>query len=145
MEEAYYQTVEKEVFTTRGFRILVVDDEPSVRRAIRMLLEHSGHQIWEADGGAAALRQLTDHSFDLVITDYLMPGMNGDQLVARIRKLLPAQSIILATAFPEEFQTLGDPAGKVDALLIKPFTLTELHAAIQQVLTRPPLSRPNFI
>ena len=132
------------MFTKQGFRILVVDDEPSVRRAIKMVLEDTGHQIWEADGGEAALRLLAHYSFDLVITDFVMPGMNGDRLVARIRKLLPAQSIIMATAFPDEYGVFGPPAGNVDALLIKPFTITELHGAIQEVLARRPLGQPNI-
>lgn len=116
-------------------QILAVDDEPSVRRAIKLLLEHAGHDVSEADGGEAALELLAERKFDVIITDFLMPGMHGDQLVARIRRLLPAQPIIMVTAFPEEYQMFGQPTGRVDALLLKPFTLKELHDAIKHAMT----------
>jgi CheY-like chemotaxis protein len=130
-------------YVKQGVEILVVDDEPLVRHAIKMLLQHAGHKVWQADSGEAALEQLAQRSFDLIITDFSMPGMHGDQLVARIRQLLPAQPIIMATAFAEEYKVFGQPGGNVDALLVKPFTLQELHAAIAHVLGRPPPDQPN--
>lgn len=100
-----------------------------------MLLEHDSHQVWLADSGEAALECLAQRKFDLIMTDFSMPGMHGDQLVARIRQLSPAQPIIMATAFAEEYKVFGQPAGRVDALLLKPFTLMELREAIERVLT----------
>jgi CheY-like chemotaxis protein len=127
----------------QGVQILVVDDEVTVRRALKMLLEHEGHEVWLVDGGEAALESLAQRKFDLIITDFSMPGMHGDELVARIRKLLPTQPIIMATAFAEEFKVFG---------------LKELREAIERVLTqeRPdqtsgllpiiePPSTPDFI
>lgn len=118
-----------------GLYILVVDDEEIVRRAIKMLLEHDGHHVWAVDGGQAALAELAQRRFDLVITDFSMPGMHGDELVARIRQLVPAQPVIMATAFVEELKIFGQAVGRVDALLLKPFSFIELRKAIEQVLT----------
>jgi CheY-like chemotaxis protein len=142
----------------QGVQILVVDDEVTVRRALKMLLEHEGHEVWLVDGGEAALESLAQRKFDLIITDFSMPGMHGDELVARIRKLLPTQPIIMATAFAEEFKVFGQPGANIDALLFKPFGLKELREAIERVLTqeRPdqtsgllpiiePPSTPDFI
>jgi CheY-like chemotaxis protein len=125
-------------------QILVVDDEPSVRRAVKLLLEHAGHKVWDADGGESALQQLAQRKFDIVITDFSMPGMPGDQLIARIRQILPAQPIILLTGFPDEYDAFGQPAGKVDILLLKPFTLGELHDAIRRVLALQPPAEPDL-
>jgi CheY-like chemotaxis protein len=124
----------REIFVKRGVKILVVDDEAIVRRAIKMLLEHDGHKVWPVDSGEAALAELAQRSFDLVITDFSMPGMKGDQLVARIRQLMPTQPIILATAFVEDYKIFGQAIGPVDALLFKPFSLEELREAIERVL-----------
>jgi CheY-like chemotaxis protein len=135
----------------QGARILIVDDEAMIRQSITLLLEHDGHQVFPVDGGAAALAQLRQRKFDLVITDFSMPGMHGDELVARIRELVPTQPIIMATAFVEEFRTFGEASAHVDGLLLKPFSLKELREALEQVLTQgqsgqddslPPVARP---
>jgi len=117
-----------------GWQVLVVDDEPTVRKAVKMLLEHDGHHAETVDSGEAALAVLKHRQFDLIITDFSMPGMKGDQLVARIKKQLPDQPIIMATAFVDEFNIFGRPEGGVDLLLHKPFSLDDLRDAVAQVL-----------
>lgn len=118
--------------------ILVVDDESMVREAMSQLLEHCGHEVEQAGGGEAALALLAQHSFDVVITDFSMPGMPGDQLVARIREHWPAQRVIMTTGFVEEYQAFGQRAAQVDALLLKPFTFQELKDAVEQVMAWEP-------
>jgi CheY-like chemotaxis protein len=120
----------------QGVTVLVVDDEPTVRNAIKRLLEHAGHTVDTADGGEAALELLAQKPYELVVTDFSMPGMHGDQLVARIRQILPNQRIIMATAFVEEYKVFGQTAAPVDALLLKPFSLQELYEAIARVMDR---------
>lgn len=145
-------------FMKQSFQILVADDEPIVRRSIQMLLEHDGHEVFAADSGETALAELAQRRYDLVITDFSMPGMHGDELAARIRKIRPEQAIIMATAFVEEYEVFGRESGQIDAMLLKPFSLIELREAIEQVLTpgqssqasdtpnvREPLPAPQFI
>jgi len=103
-----------------------------------MVLEHDGHEVWVADSGEAALKQLAHRKFDLVITDFSMPGMDGGQLVARIRQQIPTQPIIMASAFVEEYKIFGEVSGRVDALLLKPFGIKELREAMEQVLAQAP-------
>jgi DNA-binding response OmpR family regulator len=122
----------------KRIQILVVDDEEMVRRSMKMLLEHDGHEVCLADSGEAALEILAQRKFELVITDFSMPGMHGDQLVVRIRQLIPNQPIIMASAFVEEYKIFGEASGQVDALLLKPFGMKELRAAIEQVLIQAP-------
>ena len=114
---------------------MVVDDEPLVRQSIERMLKFAGHNVVAVDNGEAALALLAERKFDVVMTDFSMPGMQGDQLVARIRQMLPHQPIILATAFAEEFKVFGQPGSSVDALLLKPFSLQELKDAISRVLS----------
>ena len=116
------------------YQILVVDDEPTVCKAIQMMLKHYGHDVQTANDGAGALALLENGQFDLVITDYLMPEMKGDELVAQIKRCRPDQRIILVTAFAEDFVAYGKPTGGVDYVLNKPFSLQDLHAAISKVM-----------
>src|ERR1700689_143032 len=90
--------------------ILVVDDEATVSRAIKMLLEHDGHKVQTADSGETALAVLEQGKFDLIITDYSMQGMKGVQLAALIKQRRPDLPIIMATAFADEFNTYGKPS-----------------------------------
>ena len=118
-----------------GCQILVVDDEPTVSGAIKLLLQFDGHVVQTVDNGEAALALLEQHQFDLIITDFFMPGMKGDQLAARIKQRWPGQPIIMVTAFAEEFNTFGKAQGDVDFVLQKPFSRNELREAVVQVLT----------
>lgn len=114
---------------------MIVDDEQLVRDSIKMLLEYAGHEVTAVESGEAALEQLAQKKFAIVITDFSMPAMPGDRLVARIRQVLPFQRIIMATAFAEEYKVFGQPSSHVDALLLKPFSFQQLKDAIQNVLT----------
>jgi CheY-like chemotaxis protein len=124
-----------EISVKEGVQILVVDDEPLIRHSMKMLLEHDGHKVCAVESGEAALELLAQRRFDLIITDFSMPGMHGDQLVACIRASLPDQPIIMATAFVEEYKVFGQASGNVDALLLKPFSFKELRETIERVLT----------
>ena len=119
---------------THKHQILVVDDEPTVCGAIKMLLEHDGHTVQTADGGEAALAMLEQGKFDLIVTDYRMQGMNGVELAVLIKQLLPHLPIIMATAFADEFNIYGKPSGGVDLVISKPFSLQILREAILRVL-----------
>ena len=116
-----------------GKKILLVDDEPSVSKAIRMLLEHDGFKVQIAESGEAALALYERDRFDLVITDFSMPGMTGGELAGRIKKLRPDQPIIMATASIYIVDPANHPRHVVDCILDKPFTLQELREAIAKL------------
>jgi len=116
----------------RGKRILLVDDEPSVRESFRMLLEVDDHAVTEANNGAEAMDLFTKGQFDLVVTDFEMPVMKGDELAVRIKRLAPEQPILMITAYGKE---LGDPENPVDSVLKKPFTLASLRGAMAGLLS----------
>lgn len=112
----------------------MVDDEPLVRDAMQQMLEYCGHEVESVDSGAAALVELARREFDVVITDFSMPGMHGDQLVARIREKWPMQRVIMASGFVDEYRVFGQPEAHVEALLLKPFSFQELQDALAQAL-----------
>jgi len=116
----------------RGKRILLVDDEPSVRRSFRMLLEFDGHAVTEACDGSEALDLFTRGQFDLVTTDFEMPVMKGNELAVRIKNLAPKQPILMITACQNGFGDLENP---VDSILEKPFAFSNLRGAIAKLLS----------
>lgn len=114
-----------------GKRILLADDQPGVRHAIRHLLELDKHSVTEARDGKEAFDLFRGSQFDLVITDYAMPEMTGDHLAAEIKRVTPAQPIIMISAYGRE---LFQDANPVDAVLTKPFSFQDLRDTIARLL-----------
>ena len=112
-------------------RILLVDDEQSVRQTIKLLLHLDQHTVTEARDGKEALDLFGQETFDLVITDFAMPRMQGNELAVRIKRLAPAQPIVMITAYAA---TLGTAENPVDAVLSKPFAFQDLRQTISKVL-----------
>jgi CheY-like chemotaxis protein len=117
-------------------RILVVDDEPLVCDAVKMMLDFDGHEVKTAGNGRDALALLEQDQFDLVITDFEMPGMKGDELAAAIKARSPQQPVVLITAYAEMLQASGNPLTGVDWVISKPFLLENLREAIAKVAPR---------
>ncbi|MGO8743821.1 MAG: response regulator [Limisphaerales bacterium] len=115
-------------------RILVVDDEPAVCDAIKMMLQFDGHEVQTANGSKEALALLEQGKFDLVTVDYAMVGMKGDELAAVIKQRLPHQPIIMISAYAEMLKSSGNPLTGVDFMISKPFLLADLREAIAGVL-----------
>ena len=118
-------------FTKR--RILVVDDEPLVCDAVKMMLNFDGHEVQTAANGKEALVKLANTSFDLVITDFEMPIMKGDELAAAIKARTPSQPVVMITAYAEMLQSASNPLTGVDCVISKPFLLENLREAIAKV------------
>jgi two-component system, NtrC family, response regulator AtoC len=114
-------------------RILVVDDEPLVCDAVRMMLEFDGHVVETVGTAKEALARLEKGKFDLVITDFEMPTMKGDELAAAIKARDPKQPVIMITAYAEMLQAAGNPLTGVDHVVSKPFLLENLREAIARV------------
>jgi CheY-like chemotaxis protein len=126
----------------RGKRILIVEDQAPVRECLRMMLELEGHQVTEASNGAEALNLFAMGHFDLVITDFEMPVMKGNELAVSIRRLAPSLPILMITA---SAMARRDAENPVDALLDKPFTVTDLHCALGKLLPVAPESAQRCV
>jgi two-component system cell cycle sensor histidine kinase/response regulator CckA len=113
----------------RRHRILVVDDEPLVCESVAMLLAHDGHDVETAASGEEALSKQSSGRFDVVITDFSMPGMKGDQLSAVLKERAPSLPVIMLTAFPPPTRPVS-----IDLVLTKPFFLDTLREGLRHVL-----------
>src|SRR5450755_2548849 len=121
--------------------ILLVEDETNLRRLARQYLENQGYKILEAEDGAAALQIVDGHqgAIDLLLTDVIMPGMNGRELATRIAKLLPDVRVLYMSGYTEN--AVGHD-GTLDAgvnLLQKPFSLPVLKDRVREVLDSEPI------
>ena len=123
---------------TPARRILVVDDEPFVCDAVKMMLAFDGHQVETANSAEAALAMFEKGKYDLVIADYAMPSMKGDELALAIKARAPGQPVVLITAYAELLKTSNTPLRGVDFLIGKPFLMENLREAIAKTVPAAP-------
>jgi DNA-binding NtrC family response regulator len=118
-------------------RILVIDDQDSIRRVVRRALEQDGHEVFDASDGELGMEILESHSFDVVITDIFMPGQDGIVTLRQVRKRFPAVKVIVISG--------GDSTGMMDLRqdaellgavksLPKPFNAREIMDVVRSVL-----------
>jgi CheY-like chemotaxis protein len=112
---------------TAPLRVLLVDDEPNVRQAVALVLSVDGHKVTESASGPLALQRLETEQFDIVITDFRMQGMNGDELARRIKARHPTLPVVMLTGFSE--QPIG-PENPVCAIFYKPDQITSLRQMV---------------
>ena len=118
-------------------RILVIDDELVIRQALAIMLANVGHKVETAENGRAGLELLERESFDLVLTDILMPEMDGIEAMRKLRALPSPPKIVAMSGgvqltredFPRAAELLG-----ADAALSKPFRARELYALVDRLL-----------
>ena len=109
-------------------RILVIDDEPKICELVSAMLELDHHTVEIALSGGEALQKFDHDTFHVVFTDYLMPGMRGDQVAVEIKKRAPHVPIILLSACPP-----SRPPKEISWIIMKPFTPFDLRMAIDKV------------
>ena len=115
-----------------GRRVLVVEDDSSARASITLLLRIDRHEVTEATDGRAALKLVSRCPFDLVVLDFVMPGMLGGELALRIKRIAPALPILMVTAYLGYLDETDKP---VDAVLGKPFGVVELRGVVSRLLS----------
>jgi CheY-like chemotaxis protein len=131
----FLRVMPKNVSPTKP-RALVVDDEPLVCNAVRMLLVVDGYEVETASGGEAALKLFMPNKFKIVLVDFEMPEMKGDELAARLKQLSPRQPIVMLTAHGEMLRASGRPLTGVDLMVDKPFRLETLRDGITKAVAK---------
>lgn len=119
-----------------AIRILVVDDEPAIRRALRPPLVELGFQITEASRGEEALQTLRSGSFDAVLLDVNMPGIGGVETLRRIRAFAPRLPVLMLTVRDQEEDKVTALELGADDYVTKPFSTRELIARIRSAVRR---------
>jgi two-component system, NtrC family, response regulator AtoC len=119
---------------TRCLRVLVVDDEPLIRWSIAETLGAAGHHVTEAQDAASTLQALTDaQKPDLVLLDFRLPDSNDLGLLAKIRRIAPATTVIMMTAFGTPDVTAGALKLGASKVLNKPFNMHDLEELVRSL------------
>lgn len=118
--------------------ILIVEDEPEIRELLNFSLTRTGFRVTEAESGECALQQLLNQRPDLVIVDWMLPGMSGVDLAKRIRKdeVTSSLPLMMLTARNDEADVLKSFDTGIDDYMSKPFSPKELIARIKALMRR---------
>lgn len=115
-------------------RILVIDDEASIRKLLMQALKAKGYEVEIAADGPAAIEIFRSGLFNVVIVDLAMPIMNGNEVAAAIKQIRPRTPVIMLTGFGDVLTERGEKPADIDFLLSKPMTLDDLQNAITRVI-----------
>jgi DNA-binding response OmpR family regulator len=127
-----FRSMKREANMLGGKRILLVEDERVAREALRRLFEQDSHTVVEANNGAEAFALFRSDKFDLVVVDFEMPFVKGNELAARIRTVSPNQPIVMVTGFHKR-PGVDNP---VDAVVNKPFSSGHIRQVVSRLLSR---------
>src|SRR6185312_15740703 len=117
-------------------RVLAVDDEPAIRRALRAPLLELGFQFSEASRGEEALQLLHSGAYDVVLLDMNMPGIGGMETLRRIRAFAPRLPVLMLTVRDQEEDKVEALDRGADDYITKPFSTRELIARIRSAVRR---------
>ena len=118
-------------------RILVIDDEEPIRILLRVMLKQFGHTVIEARGGTEGLALFPHAHFDLVITDIVMPDMDGLEVLRELRRMAPSVKILAITGGDVERGAVYLNTARLmgaATVLAKPFGAAQLRAAVNELL-----------
>jgi two-component system response regulator ResD len=123
-------------------RVLVVDDERPMRQLLRLYLQREGYTVLEADNGLDGLSLLRQGGIDLALVDVMLPGLDGFELVRRIRSESDV-AIILLTARGEETKRVAGLEIGADDYVVKPFSMPEVMARVRVQMRRAESLQPT--
>jgi len=121
-----------------AYRILLVEDDEDFREPLAILLSQDGYHVQAAVNGQEALEGLAGQSYDIIVSDLRMPGIDGEQLFRRIEREWPhlASRVVIMTAERPTRGFLGQHDGTLVPILHKPFTPEHLEDVIESVIAR---------
>jgi two-component system KDP operon response regulator KdpE len=122
--------------TQAALRVLIVDDEPAIRRALRPPLAELGFEVAEASRGEIALEMLRAEPYDVVLLDVNMPGIGGLETLRRIRAASPRMPVLMLTVRDTEDEKVHALEAGADDYVTKPFSVRELVARIRATVRR---------
>lgn len=117
-------------------RILIVDDDPQVLSGLDLMLSSNGYETDTAGGGARALEMVRTISFDAVLLDVIMQGMDGIEVLREIRRLAPQTAVMLISGYAESDRVLEALHTGASDYIVKPCEEDELVARVEQTLSR---------
>jgi two-component system, cell cycle response regulator CpdR len=117
-------------------KILVAEDEKAVSAFVARALQHRGHEVTTVADGSEALGALAGEHFDLLLTDIVMPNLDGIALALKASKDHPEMRILLMTGFASERQRAHNLEALIHRVIEKPFTLEQICLAVEEALVQ---------
>jgi two-component system OmpR family response regulator len=117
-------------------RVLIVEDDPGIARFLERGLAAHGHRALTANNGQDGVQMATDESVDFILLDIMLPGMDGQEVLRRIRARRPGVPVLMLTARGEVQDKISALDGGADDYLTKPFDLEELLARMRALVRR---------
>ncbi len=121
-----------------GIRVLVAEDNPAVREFITRSLASVGHKISAVGDGQQALDALAREKFDVLVTDIVMPNVDGIALALKAVRLFPDLRIVMISGYAQERMRAHNLDALVHRIVAKPFSLEEICGAVKDALALPP-------
>ncbi len=121
---------------SRRARILVIDDDESIRRSLRTVLEEEGYVVDVAENGQEAVRKSKQNFYNLALVDLRLPDMNGTGLLTEMRETVPKLVKIIITGYPSLESAIEATNRGADGYLTKPYTVENLLRTIKEHLKK---------
>ncbi len=120
----------------KKWKILLIDDEPDILYFVKLNLERNGeYEVTTVNSGVEGLKKFNELEFDLVITDYKMPGMDGKEVVRQIKNIKPDSAVVLFSIYHDDSATIADESiKKADGIISKPVDQDQLKQVIEKAL-----------
>ena len=118
----------------KGFKILVAEDNPAVREFIQRALASAGHDITAVVDGQQALDQLSKETFDVLVTDIVMPNVDGIALALKATSLHPDLRIVMISGYAQERMRAHNIDALVHRIIAKPFSIIEICDAVKDAM-----------
>ena len=123
-------------------RILVAEDDPSVRSFVLRALSLRGHDVTAVEDGMQALERLADEAYQLLVTDIVMPGLDGIALALKAGRDYPDLPILMMTGYSAERQRAHNLDQLIARVILKPFTLQQICDAVEETLSQAAVAAP---
>ena len=115
-------------------RILIAEDDAAVREFVSRALRHQGHDVTAVEDGLHALERMSANTYDLLITDIVMPGLDGIALALKAAKEYPDMAILMMTGYAAERQRAHNLEALIHQVISKPFSLQQICDAARDAL-----------
>lgn len=117
-------------------RLLIVEDEDTLCQSLQRVFTKEGYEVDRAESAEAAFKLLEQKTYDLIITDIILPGISGIELLTRYRKQNPSQKVIIITAYASMATAIESIKAGASDFIIKPLIHDEMKRAVRKVLDR---------
>ncbi len=118
-------------------KLLIVEDEDTLCKSLQRVFSKEGYEVDRADSAESAFKLLEGNSYDLIITDIILPGISGIELMTKYRETNPAQKVIIITAYASLTTAVEALKAGASDFIIKPLMHDEMKRAVSRVLHKP--------